>query len=172
MLYNIVLVSAVQWSQSAVCTHTSPPFWASIPPTCSNPPPYPNFLGHHKWLSWAPSSLQYVLTNYLSPTWSCIYVNTNFPVRPTLYFPCGAHMSFVYICLTIPALQIVSFVPFFQIPYIWKNKLNRCMGRNFLKKDILKQSQDINFTSSKIKWGMLPFQNLMFVIHKYPNPAI
>ena len=27
MLYNIVLVSAVQWNESAICIHISPPSW-------------------------------------------------------------------------------------------------------------------------------------------------
>ena len=33
MLYNIVLVSAVQYSESAICIHISPLSWASLPPT-------------------------------------------------------------------------------------------------------------------------------------------
>ena len=38
MLYNIVLVSAVQQSESAVCIHISPFFWAFLP---SRPPSHP-----------------------------------------------------------------------------------------------------------------------------------
>ena len=33
LLYNVVLVSAVQQCESATCTHTSPPSWASLPPS-------------------------------------------------------------------------------------------------------------------------------------------
>ena len=34
LLYTVALVSAVQWSASAIGIHTSPPFWISIlPPT-------------------------------------------------------------------------------------------------------------------------------------------
>ena len=33
------LVSAIQWSKSAICTHVSPPSWASLtPPTCISYP--------------------------------------------------------------------------------------------------------------------------------------
>ena len=32
MLYNIVLVSAVHWSELATCIHTSPPSWTSSHP--------------------------------------------------------------------------------------------------------------------------------------------
>ena len=36
---NVVLVSAVQGSKSAVCIHISPPSWTSLPPC---PPSYPS----------------------------------------------------------------------------------------------------------------------------------
>ena len=31
LLYNVVLVSAVQWSESAICLHITPSSWTSIP---------------------------------------------------------------------------------------------------------------------------------------------
>ena len=37
LLYNIVLVSAVQWSESATCIHISPPSWASLAPSYPTP---------------------------------------------------------------------------------------------------------------------------------------
>ena len=37
LLYNIVLVSAVQWSESATCLHISPPSWASLAPSYPAP---------------------------------------------------------------------------------------------------------------------------------------
>ena len=37
MLYNVVLVSVVQRSESAMCMHTSPLSWASLPPPPSHP---------------------------------------------------------------------------------------------------------------------------------------
>ena len=60
LLYNVVLVSAVQWSESAVRIHMSPPSWASLPP-----PPHPTPLGHHRALSWAPCAIQKLPTSYL-----------------------------------------------------------------------------------------------------------
>ena len=45
MLYNVVLVSAVQQSESAICIHMSPYPLRLEPPSH---PPYPIPLGHHK----------------------------------------------------------------------------------------------------------------------------
>ena len=53
-------------------------------------------------------------------THGCIYVKPNLPIHPTLLFPTMS-MSILYICLSIPALQIGSSVPFFQIPHICTN---------------------------------------------------
>ena len=92
-----VSVSGGQWSESAVCVHTSLPSWASLPP---HAPP-----AHHRALSWAPlrySSLP--LAACFTHTW-CVYVSV--PVHPTVY------QSVLYACVSIPALQIGSFVPFF-----------------------------------------------------------
>lgn len=35
------------------------------------------------------------------------------PVYPTLLFPLCVHMSLLHVCVSIPALQITSLVPFF-----------------------------------------------------------
>ena len=60
MLYSIVLVSTVQWSESAiVCIyslHLGSPF---------HHPPYPIPLSHHSALSWAHCALYQVPTTYL-----------------------------------------------------------------------------------------------------------
>ena len=45
MLYNVVLVSAVQQSESAISTHISPYPLPLAPPSH---PPYPTPLGGHK----------------------------------------------------------------------------------------------------------------------------
>ena len=37
LLYNVVLVSAVQYSESAICIHISSPLWASLPLPTSHP---------------------------------------------------------------------------------------------------------------------------------------
>ena len=53
LLYNVVLVSAVQWSESAICIPISPPSWTSLLP-------FHQHLGHHRAPSWAPCALQQV----------------------------------------------------------------------------------------------------------------
>ena len=40
LLYNVVLVSVAQWSESAICTHTFPPSWTSLLH------PHPTHLSH------------------------------------------------------------------------------------------------------------------------------
>ena len=45
MLYNVVLISAVQQSESAICIHISP---YPLPLVSPSHPPYPIPLGHHK----------------------------------------------------------------------------------------------------------------------------
>ena len=35
LFYSVVWVSAVQWSESAICMHISPPSWDSLPPSYS-----------------------------------------------------------------------------------------------------------------------------------------
>ena len=46
------------------------------------------------------------------------YVNSSIPINPTFSFPHFVHTSVLYVCITIPTLEIGSSVPFFQIPYI------------------------------------------------------
>ena len=60
LLYNVVLVSAVQQSESAICIHRSPPSGTPLPPH-----PHPIHLGHHRAPSWAPCITQKVPTSYL-----------------------------------------------------------------------------------------------------------
>ena len=45
-------------------------------------------------------------------------VNWTLSVHPALSFPFCVHKSVLYVCVSIPALQIGSCVPFVQIPYI------------------------------------------------------
>ena len=45
MLYNVVLVSAVQQSESALCIHISPYLLPLVSPSH---PPFPAPLGHHE----------------------------------------------------------------------------------------------------------------------------
>ena len=47
LLYNVVLVSAVHWHESAIGIHTSPPLWMSLPtPTPSHPSRLPQSTGY------------------------------------------------------------------------------------------------------------------------------
>ena len=58
LLYSFALVSAVQWSESAMCIHISPPSWTSL----SHPTPSPA-LGHPRAWSWAPCAIEQLLTS-------------------------------------------------------------------------------------------------------------
>ena len=50
-----------------------------------------------------------------------IYVNPSLPIHPTPRFPLGIHTFILCICVSISALQIRSFIPFFSIPHICVN---------------------------------------------------
>ena len=77
--------------------------------------PHPTPLGHHRARL---SSLCFTATShYLFYTWQYIQFNVMLSIPSTLFFPHYVHKSIFYICVSVPALQIVSSVPFFQIPY-------------------------------------------------------
>ena len=87
----------------------------SLPPV-----PHPAHLGHHRAEL---GSLQQLPSSLLFCSWQCIYVTAILPVCPTLPFICWVHQSILYMCVSIPALQMGSSVSFFHIPYICINKL-------------------------------------------------
>ena len=90
---------------------------------------YPLFLrffshtGHYRVLSRVPCAIQQVLISYLFYIQQCVYVNPNLPIYPSPSppFPLGSHKFVIYVCVSIPALQIGSSVPFFQIPHVCIN---------------------------------------------------
>ena len=85
-----MLVSAIQRSESAVCTHTCPPSWTSLPPP-SHPPP----LGHHRALSWAPCSTVGSLTHGSAHTSIPTFQST--PISMTTY------LFYMSVTLFLPA---------------------------------------------------------------------
>ena len=98
MLYNIVLVSAVQRSKSTLCMYIHiPPSWISPLPCHHAISP----LGHHRAPSWAPRIIQQVPTNYLFYTRSHIYtppllsqfISSLLPTSPC------PHVCFLCLCL-------------------------------------------------------------------------
>ena len=119
LLFNVVLVSAVQQCESAICIRIFPPSRASLPATTI--PPLETITSTEL------SSLCYIQllpTSSLFHTWSCPYAtlicesNATLSICPAVPFPSGIRKTVCYICVSIPALQIGSLVPFFQIPYI------------------------------------------------------
>ena len=66
MLYNGVLVSAVQQSESAICIHISP---YPLPLASPSHPPYPTPLGGHKAPSCSPCAMRLLPTGYLFYIW-------------------------------------------------------------------------------------------------------
>ena len=89
------------------------------PPTL----PHPTFLGHHRAPSRAPCTIQQLPTGYLLYTWWCIYVKASLSICPALSFLHHVYKFILYICISIPGLQICSSVPFSYIPYICFNIL-------------------------------------------------
>ena len=104
LLHNVMLVSAVQQSGSAICTHMSPVSWASFPPLSPRPIITQLPVLHR---SFPLATLVY--------TRHCLYVNATLPTHPTPLVPLWVHMSALYIRVSIPALEIGSFVPFLRV---------------------------------------------------------
>ena len=111
LLYNVVLVSTVQQSESAIHIHISPLFWISFP--------------FRSLQSIQQSSLCYTVGSHqLSILYivSIVYIcQSPFPNSSHSPFPLGVHTFVLYFSVSISALQISSSVPFFQIPPICVN---------------------------------------------------
>ena len=76
MLYNVVIVSVVQQSESATHICIYPLFLG-----------FSSHFGHHRASSRVSCAIQLVLIGYLFYTLYCIYVNPSLPVHPILPFP-------------------------------------------------------------------------------------
>ena len=69
LIYNVVLVSAVQRQESALSIHAPPPSWAALTPS------HPTPQGHHRAPGWAPCAPRgFPLAIYF--THSSIYIYT------------------------------------------------------------------------------------------------
>ena len=90
-LYNVVLVSAVQLSESGICVHISFPSWASLPY-------HPTHLGHHKAQSWASFALQKIPTVYFTHDTVRLLILISQLIPPSLSARC-THMSILRLCL-------------------------------------------------------------------------
>ena len=89
-------------SESAISLHVSHPSWSPLSPL-----PHPTSLGHYRAPSWASCHIHQVPTRhilYFAHSGLCMsmLLNSPHPLR-----------SFRYVCVSIPALQIGSSVPFF-----------------------------------------------------------
>ena len=83
-------------------------------PLLLEPPSYPLIHPSRSSQSIKLSFLCYAAasTSYLFYTWLCVYVKAALSLHPTLSFP-GCVQSVLFICVSIPALQTGSSVPFF-----------------------------------------------------------
>ena len=99
-----MLVSAVQWSKSAVCIYAFSPSWISTPPD------------HHRAPGWIACAVQQLPTSYLIYTPSCIHVNAILSVGLTLSFPHWVHKPILYMCNKL-FFQWQSFFDLLALPY-------------------------------------------------------
>ena len=72
MLYNAVLVPAVQQLELTICTHMSPPSWVSLQPLLFHP-------RSSRAPSWAPCDIQKLSTSYF--THSSVYMSMLFIMK-------------------------------------------------------------------------------------------
>ena len=78
----------------------------------SHPLPDPTDLGRHRAQGWAPGVMQQLPTSCLFHTSWRTYVNATLSVRSPVSCPHRVHESILHICVSVPALQIGSCVPF------------------------------------------------------------
>ena len=102
MLYNVVLVYAVQQSASVLCIRVP-----LLPGPSSHPPIPPSRSPESPRLS--PLYYAVAPTSYQFCTW-CVYVSLLLSRLSHCPLPPHVHMSFLYVCISIPALQIGSSV--------------------------------------------------------------
>ena len=97
LLYNILLVSAVPWSESAIHIHLSPPSW----PFSHPPPSYP--LGHHRAPSWTPYAIHQFPTSCFTHDGVCMFVLLSQVIPPSSSLIPRLHISSLclhfYFCL-------------------------------------------------------------------------
>ena len=110
LLYNAVLVSAVEHSDSAKHVHTPPLFWIS-------------FLFRSPQSIEQGSLCRTVDSCWLSLIYIIVYICQTLSPNPSrpLPFPLGVHRLVLYVCVSTLIPQISSVIPFFQIPYICIN---------------------------------------------------
>ena len=113
LLYNVVLVSTVQQSESTICIHISPLFWFSFPFRSPQ-------STEQSSLSYTVHSHQLSILYIVSIVYVCQSQSPN-SSHPHPISPLGVHTFVLYICVSISALQIRLSIPFFQIPHICVN---------------------------------------------------
>ena len=76
------------------------------------PPSHPTILPlcHHKAAS---RVRQQLLTSCLFYAWQCLHVSATVSIIPEVSLPCFMHKSTLYVCISVPSLQLGSSVPFF-----------------------------------------------------------
>ena len=92
MLYNGVLVSAVQQSESAIRIHISPLFWISFPFRSPQSTEFPVLYSRSSLVIWFIHSIKSV---HMS-----VPISQFIPPPP---FPLGIHTCVLYVCISISA---------------------------------------------------------------------
>ena len=111
-----MLVSAVQWNESAVCVHTCPPSWPSLSL-------YPTPLDHHGPLSWAPCVIEQLPNSYF--THGTVYMSTTgkYFIYASVYM--SLDLSYPHLPLLCPQFFSVSLC-------LYSRPANRFIGTIFL----------------------------------------
>ena len=110
LLYYVVLVSVVQQHASALSTYTHTHIYPPPPEPPPQPPisPLSGITEHQAELPVLHSSFPLAILHMVVYIFQCCS-----SISPTLSLPRCVHKSILYVCVSIPALQIGSSIPFF-----------------------------------------------------------
>ena len=117
---NAVLVSAVQWSESAICIDIFPPSWTSF---LLHSPSHPSRSSKKHWAELPVLYSRFPLAIYFThgSVYMSILISQFLPPSSSHPAPFHINMSILYVCDSIPALEQGSSLPFLLFPHVCVN---------------------------------------------------
>ena len=104
LIYNVVLVTGVQKSESVIYIYIYPLFFRFF-----------SYTGHYRVLSRVPCAIQQVLISYLFYIQQYVYVNPNLSIYPFPSLSPSNHKFVLYICNSVSFVDTFICTHFFRL---------------------------------------------------------